>query len=90
MIHRITQPTKEQVRAYMTARESARRPPPSPEEIRRQLGWQLQRHTPVDPLTQFYQITTSCNRLSAQLALAWMHASFVPPLSPGYLYKNYL
>ena len=34
-----TQPTKEQVRAYMLARECARRPPPRPEEIRRQLGW---------------------------------------------------
>jgi len=32
-------PTKEQVRAYMHARESAHRPPPTPEEIRRQLGW---------------------------------------------------
>ena len=32
-------PTKEQVRAYMQLRECARRPPPMPEEIRRQLGW---------------------------------------------------
>ena len=32
-------PTKEQVRAYMQLRECARRPPPTPEEIRRQLGW---------------------------------------------------
>lgn len=36
----VTQPTKEQVRAYMHARECARRPPPLPEEIRQQLGWQ--------------------------------------------------
>lgn len=34
-----SQPTKEQVRAYMHTRECARRPPPRPEEIRRQLGW---------------------------------------------------
>jgi hypothetical protein len=35
------QPTKEQVRAYMHQRQSdfGRRPPPMPEEIRRQLGW---------------------------------------------------
>jgi hypothetical protein len=34
-------PTKEQVRAYMHQRQHAfdRRPPPMPEEIRRQLGW---------------------------------------------------
>jgi hypothetical protein len=32
-------PTKEQVRAYMHAREYDHRPPPAPEEIRRQLGW---------------------------------------------------
>lgn len=32
-------PTKEQVRAYMQLRECDRRPPPTPEEIRRQLGW---------------------------------------------------
>jgi hypothetical protein len=36
----VTRPTKEQVRAYMHARECARRPPPLPEEIRQQLGWQ--------------------------------------------------
>ena len=35
-----THPTKEQVRAYMRLRECARRPPPSPQDIRRQLGWQ--------------------------------------------------
>lgn len=35
------QPTKEQVRAYMhqRRREFCHRPPPLPEEIRRQLGW---------------------------------------------------
>jgi len=32
-------PTKEQVRAYMHERGCAHRPPPSPDEIRRQLGW---------------------------------------------------
>ncbi len=35
----IMHPTKEQVRAYMQLREYDRRPPPTPDEIRRQLGW---------------------------------------------------
>jgi hypothetical protein len=39
MDRHITHPTKEQVRAYMHQREADRRPPPAPEEIRRQLGW---------------------------------------------------
>lgn len=36
-----TKPTKEQIRAYTSQRARARTPPPSPEEIRRQLGWGL-------------------------------------------------
>jgi hypothetical protein len=32
-------PTKEQVRAYTQQRAKAQTPPPSPEEVRRQLGW---------------------------------------------------
>lgn len=35
----ITHPSKEQVRAYMHQREAEHRPPPTPDEIRRQLGW---------------------------------------------------
>jgi len=38
-MHNAMHPSKEQVRAYMHAREYDRRPPPAPEEIRRQLGW---------------------------------------------------
>ena len=38
-MHQMSHPTKEQVRAYMQRREHARRPPPAPAEIRRQLGW---------------------------------------------------
>lgn len=34
-------PTKEQVRDYMERRQAEHRPPPSREEIRRQLGWEL-------------------------------------------------
>lgn len=36
-----TQPTKEQVRLYMEARQNQQCPPPSIPEIRRQLGWGL-------------------------------------------------
>lgn len=32
-------PTKHQVREYMQRRASDPKPPPSPEEVRRQLGW---------------------------------------------------
>lgn len=34
-------PTKEQVRKWMQERRQQHTPPPTPEEIRRQLGWQL-------------------------------------------------
>ncbi len=37
----ITQPTKEQVRAYMASRAEVNEPVPEIEEIRRQLGWYL-------------------------------------------------
>lgn len=36
-----TQPTKQQVREYMQQRQREHRPPPTPDEIRRQLGWGL-------------------------------------------------
>lgn len=74
MPHRITHPTKEQVRAYMAARESARRPPPAPEEIRRQLGWRLQRCDEDQLLAQFYLIPTTYTHLATLIALDWMLA----------------
>lgn len=36
-----THPPKQLVRAYLERRKLAGKPPPSPEEIRRQLGWGL-------------------------------------------------
>jgi hypothetical protein len=36
-----TKPTKQQLRAYLYERQQSKEPPPSPEEVRRQLGWQL-------------------------------------------------
>ncbi|HEU4844757.1 MAG TPA: hypothetical protein VFT05_10870 [Burkholderiaceae bacterium] len=38
---KVKQPSKEQVRQYMEQRRAANDPPPSMDEIRRQLGWQL-------------------------------------------------
>jgi hypothetical protein len=70
----ISQPTKEQVRAYMAAREAARRPPPPPEEIRRQLGWRIAHPDDERLRIQFYLIPTSYSRLAAQILVDWMLA----------------
>lgn len=77
MPHQITHPSKEQVRAYMAEREAARRPPPAPEEIRRQLGWRLIASGQGDEdrlLLQFYLIPTTYAQLTAQIAIDWMLA----------------
>lgn len=74
MPHRIIQPTKEQVRAYMTRREAARRPPPPPEEIRRQLGWRLVPSDNERLLIQFYLIPTNYSHLATQITLDWLFA----------------
>jgi hypothetical protein len=37
----LKKPAKEQVRAFMQQRQKERSAPPTPEEIRRQLGWEL-------------------------------------------------
>ena len=80
MPHRIVQPTKEQVRAYMAAREAARQPPPAPAEIRRQLGWRLLPAEPGCPLLQFYLIPTSYSRLATRLACVWLLATMTQAL----------
>jgi hypothetical protein len=80
MPHRISHPTKEQVRAYMAAREAARRPPPPPEEIRRQLGWRLQRCDEDRSLLQFYLIPTTYTQMATQIVVDWMLASLRCPL----------
>lgn len=74
MPHRIIQPTKEQVRAYMNRREGARRPPPAPDEIRRQLGWRLVHTDSERLLIEFYLIPTNYSRLATQIALDWLFA----------------
>lgn len=35
------QPTKEQTRKWLQERSTAKTPPPSPEQIRKELGWEL-------------------------------------------------
>ncbi|MBB3121641.1 hypothetical protein [Pseudoduganella violacea] len=37
------QPSKEAVRHWMQTRVEERRPPPDPQQIRRELGWELAR-----------------------------------------------
>lgn len=37
----VKQPSKEATRAYLQRRRVEKTPPPTPEEIRRQLGWEL-------------------------------------------------
>jgi hypothetical protein len=81
MPHRITNPTKEQVRAYMAAREAARLPPPAPEEIRRQLGWRLQRCDEDRMLLQFYLIPTNYTHMATQIVVDWMLAAMRAPLA---------
>jgi hypothetical protein len=75
---RVTQPTKEQVRAYMARRERARRPPPAPEDIRRQLGWKLAPCNSTYALMSFYLLPATLGQLAAKAALElyfapWRH-----------------
>lgn len=81
MPHRIKQPTKEQVRAYMLAREGARRPPPAPEEIRRQLNWRLAPSDEDVVLVQFCLIPSAYGQLATQIALDWLFTPvlLIPP-----------
>jgi hypothetical protein len=75
MPHRIHQPTKEQVRAYMLQRRATRRhPPPSPEEIRRQLNWRLAPPEDERLRIQFFLIPTIYSHMALQIALDWAFA----------------
>ena len=74
MNRQITHPTKEQVRAYMTRRESAHRPPPPPAEIRRQLGWRLKPANDGSVLFQFCLLPSAYSQLTAQVMLNWLLA----------------
>ena len=84
MPRQISHPSKEQVRAYMAARESARRPPPPPEEIRRQLNWRLLPDDEERLRLQFYLIPTVYSQMATQIAYDWMLAPLRNP--PGNLH----
>jgi hypothetical protein len=66
---RVTQPTKEEVRAYMARRERARRPPPAPEDIRRQLGWKLAPSEPTRSLINLCLLPATLGQIAAQIAI---------------------
>jgi hypothetical protein len=71
MDRQVTHPTKEQVRAYMVSRGRAHRPPPSPEELRRQLGWKLAPPEPTYALIGLYLLPATLGQLAAQAILDW-------------------
>jgi hypothetical protein len=68
------QPTKEQVRAYMhqRQREFCHRPPPLPEEIRRQLGWHYSTDCPdsLSTTTTLF-LPGTIAQLATLLAVEW-------------------
>ena len=80
MDRRVTHPTKEQVRAYMMAREHAHRPPPPPEEIRRQLGWHVV-SAQHDPFVTLCMLPATLGQLAVQATLGWCLVSLTTP--PG-------
>jgi hypothetical protein len=41
-------PSKENVREYLKQRQAGNTPPPTPEEIRRQLGWLMEKASSTD------------------------------------------
>ncbi|WP_254442245.1 hypothetical protein [Duganella vulcania] len=64
-------PSKEQVRAYMHQRECDRRPPPTPDEIRRQLGWHYCSYGNVVPASSSILLPGTIAQLAALLAVEW-------------------
>jgi hypothetical protein len=72
MDRQVTQPTKEQVRAYMAARGHAHRPPPTPEDIRRQLGWRLGPPQPAAALLDLCLLPATASQCVAQMVFVWL------------------
>lgn len=64
-------PSKEQVRAYMQLREFDRRPPPTPDEIRRQLGWYGGYSLPDTFAGSTLLLPGAIVQLAALLAVEW-------------------
>lgn len=70
-MHTSLHPTKEQVRAYMHLREFDRRPPPTPDEIRRQLGWYGESHCGDFSTGQGLFLPGTIAQLATLLAVEW-------------------
>jgi hypothetical protein len=69
-MHRsVTHPTKEQVRAYMLERGHTWRPPPPPDEIRRQLGWHVVAGSNDATLMPLFMLPVTFGQLALELAL---------------------
>jgi hypothetical protein len=68
----IPHPSKEQVRAYMHQRESARRPPPTPDEIRRQLGWYGEHGPGLSAGGYGVTLPSTLAQLATLLAVEWL------------------
>ncbi|WP_444845458.1 hypothetical protein [Duganella caerulea] len=64
-------PSKEQVRAYMHQRECDRRPPPTPDEIRRQLGWHYCSYNNSFPASSSILLPGTIAQLAALMAVEW-------------------
>lgn len=64
-------PTKEQVRAYMQLRECDRRPPPTPEEIRRRLGWRRSSGTSDFGAASTILLPSTIAQLATLMAVEW-------------------
>lgn len=71
-MHQISQPSKEQVRAYMWRRERAQLPPPTPAEIRRQLGWGREAGELPILGELFLVLPGRITQLSALMTLEWL------------------
>lgn len=67
----ITHPSKEQVRAYMVRRERACLPPPSPDEVRRQLGWRLGGDEPLI-VHLCVLLPATVGQLAALIVIDWL------------------
>ena len=68
----IIHPSKELVRAYMVEREHARKPPSSPAEIRRQLGWRRTGDVDQAVLCHLFFLPGSIGQLTTLLAIEWL------------------
>ncbi len=71
-MQQISHPSKEQVRAYMWRREHAHLPPPTPAEIRRQLGWGRKAGELPILGELFLVLPGRITQLSTLMALEWL------------------